>query len=233
VEKWIIIPKDIIFQEHKAEFLKDYSIHFQDNNICASCKSKLDDYYKNFKEVFIMKTKNLNKEYKVADAYNGVQLEFGSNVILSNQNFTEEIGLMFLAKRKNGKKLFEKLPDDIDERLKKFTEDKVFDIFDTEGNVIGTKTLSWEGDFKGYNYDQMKYDLVVVEGKDTFVAISGQQNELTLESDSEENDQEENQENDSDTKNDEDLTLTELKEKYPDITSNSKQGFLEKLNSQN
>lgn len=124
MERWIKYDKSVIFRNHKAEFLKDYALYFGNNNLCASCPSKLDSYYNDFNRVFIMKLPFGDRRFIVKKKYNGLPLEFGSNIILSNANMTKDLAITFITKHSKGKNLFEKLPENIDELINESSSDQ-------------------------------------------------------------------------------------------------------------
>jgi hypothetical protein len=83
--KWISLEHA---KANLVEFLKDYSQTFNENNLNPSCEKCLERYFNNFK--------NLNKmentcKYRLHAKYNGIQLDFGSNIFVTNDNITDKL----------------------------------------------------------------------------------------------------------------------------------------------
>lgn len=87
-------------------FLKDYSVKFNVDNLCASCNNLIADYHKKYK-IKIGETTN-NCPYRLLDKYNGIQLEPCSNVFVNNSNITDELAEKLLQTK--GARVFAKMP---------------------------------------------------------------------------------------------------------------------------
>jgi hypothetical protein len=101
--KWISLEHA---KANLVEFLKDYSETFNENNLNPSCDKCLERYFNNFK--------NLNKmentcKYKLHEKYNGIQLDFGSNVFVTNDNITDKLALQLIKNK--GAHLFAEIPE--------------------------------------------------------------------------------------------------------------------------
>lgn len=116
---WTLLDKATIFtakdedgNRYLSEFMRDYMKMFPNTDPQAGCSKCLDEYYNNF----IKKYKEMNNQventtgYKLKEKYQNIPLEFGSGVLVNNQNITEEFAIKLLE-RENGENLFETLPE--------------------------------------------------------------------------------------------------------------------------
>src|SRR5690625_4628739 len=90
-----------------TEFLKDYHTLYggSPNAGCGKC---LNSYY----DKMITKKNTTMSKYRLKKKYDGISLGFGSNVIVSNRNMTDEKAKQLIATHPRGKELFDKLPED-------------------------------------------------------------------------------------------------------------------------
>jgi hypothetical protein len=114
--KWISLEHA---KANLVEFLKDYSQTFNENNLNPSCEKCLERYFNNFK--------NLNKmentcKYKLHAKYNGIQLDFGSNIFVTNDNITDKLAKELIKNK--GTHLFAEIPEPQEKAEKKQTSKK-------------------------------------------------------------------------------------------------------------
>lgn len=115
---WLKLDKVTIFtgtdgngNRYLSRFLKDYKEAFPGTDPNAGCQRCLDDYYqKLIKHISIMKTVKNESGFVLKEKYQNIPLRFGSKVLVNNSNMTVEYGRELL-KRKNGEKLFDKIPE--------------------------------------------------------------------------------------------------------------------------
>ncbi|MDV7399001.1 hypothetical protein RZS08_46765, partial [Arthrospira platensis SPKY1] len=88
-------------------FLIDYSREFSEFNLCASCENKLVNYHAKWCKRF--KIMGRKCDYRLKLKYEGIQLEFGSTVFVTNENLTNEIGAKLLKEK--GEHLFDLIPE--------------------------------------------------------------------------------------------------------------------------
>lgn len=106
----IFTSKDSDGNRYLSLFLQDYKQAFPDVRVIAGCRGCLEEYYRKYiKHIPIMKVIK-NSGYVLKKKYNGIPLKFGSQIYVSNANLTDDLAKELL-KRKNGKDLFEKMPE--------------------------------------------------------------------------------------------------------------------------
>ncbi len=95
------------------QFAQDYHKVFQ-TDVCPNCK----DFPVKFQN-FLIKIKMSQEEsnFKLKEKYDGLPLEFGSQVYVTNANITNENALKLLKNHPKGKDLFQTLPDNLDELI--------------------------------------------------------------------------------------------------------------------
>lgn len=86
-------------------FLKEYETIFK-TKVNAGCSKCLKNYYNNYKKKIM---KNVNSNYKLKQKYNGIPLEFGSNIFVNNENITDAFAEKLLE-RFDAEKIFEIYP---------------------------------------------------------------------------------------------------------------------------
>ncbi len=114
---WLAIDKVSIFSgkdengnRYLSQFLQDYKQVFDRDEINAGCPKCLENYYQKFTKHLSRMGQKETSNYRLKAKYNGISLGFGSNVIISNRNITDELGAQLLEKHPAGKQLFEKYP---------------------------------------------------------------------------------------------------------------------------
>ncbi|SOC79821.1 hypothetical protein SAMN06296241_1358 [Salinimicrobium sediminis] len=108
----IFTGKDENGNRYLSQFLKDYKDTFHPDMINAGCSKCLEDYYQKFiKHLSTMSKKDTNSGYKLRAKYNGIPLEFGSPVQVSNANLTDELAQKLLKNHPAGEDLFETIPE--------------------------------------------------------------------------------------------------------------------------
>lgn len=101
-------------------FLIDYKNEFHVQNVNASCKKCINSYHTEFIKKY-NKMENVSK-YKLLPKREGLQLEFGSSIFVSNRNLTDEYAEILIARYKAVKKdfklsdLFEVYPEPTQEK---------------------------------------------------------------------------------------------------------------------
>lgn len=79
-------------------FLKDYAKEFNITTLNASCKKCLNTYLQNYKSKMMIMDSNC--KYILHKKREGIQLEFGSNIFVNNNNITEEYANKLISKFK-------------------------------------------------------------------------------------------------------------------------------------
>lgn len=79
-------------------FLIDYKNEFHVENVNASCQKCINSYHTEFIKKFT-KMENISK-YKLLPKREGLQLEFGSSIFVSNRNLTDEYAEILIARYK-------------------------------------------------------------------------------------------------------------------------------------
>lgn len=115
-------------------FLKEYTELFSEK-VNPSCHKCLNSYLEKYKNHFNMK-KN-ESGYVLHAKYEGMPLEFGSQVFVNNNNITEEYAKKLL-KQENGKRFFASMP----EGKKEEKTPKNFEIELTQKDIDGNETLA-------------------------------------------------------------------------------------------
>ena len=121
---WYKIDMETVFtgtDEHGvrylSEFLSDYESNFSDS-ANAACRKCLIQYYN--KIIKYQTNKNMENSqtvFRLQAKFNGIQSSFGSSTVISNRNLTDEIAVDLIANHPHGVKLFDIIPDNIDELL--------------------------------------------------------------------------------------------------------------------
>lgn len=107
----IFTGKDENGNRYLSQFLKDYQDTFHPDMINAGCSKCLEDYYLTFTKYLSTMSKKESTGYKLKEKYNGIPLEFGSPVQVSNANLTDELAEKLIKKHPAGKDLFEVIPE--------------------------------------------------------------------------------------------------------------------------
>lgn len=117
-KSWLDFDKKTIFEgkdekgnRYLSQFLRDYKQVFPKAEINAGCGKCLEDYYTKLINHQAMKKGKPTHGYKLKAKFEGIPLHFGSQVLVTNANLTEAYAKELL-KRKNGKNLFSKIPED-------------------------------------------------------------------------------------------------------------------------
>jgi len=155
---WLSIQKETIFtgkdekgNRYLSRFLSDYKKAFNLEDINAGCKKCLDEYYKKMtKHLREMSKSNKNPQnsgYVLKAKYNGIPLKFGSPILVTNANITDEMAKDLLKNHKKGEDLFEKIPegnskpqgsDDPLKELLKYNRD----VLDAKATELGVENPS-------------------------------------------------------------------------------------------
>lgn len=114
---WKKIDKVTIFKgsdkngnRYLNAFLSEYKDIFNPDMVNAGCQRCLEDYYINFINYLQMGVEKKVTGYVLKSKYNGIPLEFGSGVLVTNTNMTQEYGDILLNNHSRGKELFDKIP---------------------------------------------------------------------------------------------------------------------------
>lgn len=114
---WSKIAKDVVFtgtdedgNRYLSEFLRDYKQTFDAPNIEAGCARCLNDYYLKLTSTLHKMTKVKNSGYRLKAKYNGIPLNFGSQIQVFNSNLSDELAEELLEKHPAGAELFDQLP---------------------------------------------------------------------------------------------------------------------------
>ncbi len=92
-----------------VEFARDYQRRYN-SSLCISCKGKLEQGIRKFLTQDTM-DKGTNSGYVLKKKYEGIQLGFGSQLVLTSINLTDELARRFIEKHPLGEALFEKMPE--------------------------------------------------------------------------------------------------------------------------
>ena len=131
----IFTGKDEHGNRYLSQFLKDYAATFNPDMINAGCQRCLEDYYtRTIKELNTMKEPKNESGYVLKPKYQGISLEFGSNIFVTNGNITKEYGDTLLEKHPKGAELFEIVPKKKDKTL----EESLLDHTRQELDAIAT-----------------------------------------------------------------------------------------------
>lgn len=119
MENWS--EKNINFvQNNLVQFLTDYKKEFNVENVNPSCANCLQSYLNDFKK----KYKVMNKSgYVLKEKYQGIQLEFGSSVMVNNTNITKEWAKNLIKNHPLGADLFDVIPSEKPEPKEKKTKE--------------------------------------------------------------------------------------------------------------
>lgn len=114
---WLVIDKVTIFKgedesgnRYLNQFLADYKRIFNPDMINAGCQRCLEDYYTNFIKFLQMGNSTEKKEYVLKKMYNGIPLEFGSAILVTNANITKEYAEKLIKNHPRGEGLFDAIP---------------------------------------------------------------------------------------------------------------------------
>jgi len=134
------------------QFAQDYHSVFQ-TDVCPNCK----DFPVKVQN-FLIKIKMSKEEsnFKLKEKYDGLPLEFGSQVYVSNASITNENALKLLKTHPKGKDLFQTLPDNLDALLAGYgsaantTVDKptTVKMFEKEYSIEDVKSLFEKAEVK-------------------------------------------------------------------------------------
>lgn len=94
------------------QFLKDYSDTFGVKDINAGCSRCLDEYWNRFRKHQNTMKKVKNSGYKLKAKFEGIPLEFGSQIQVDNGNLSDEYAKKLIADHKLGEDLFDELPSE-------------------------------------------------------------------------------------------------------------------------
>lgn len=109
-----------------VEFAEDYKA-LMGTTLCLSCNfnSKFYEFINKLKtKKMSKKNKSTKLEFQIKPKYKGVQLGFGSNVMLTDSGLSEELALRFCIEHPRGKELFETLPENVDELIEDYPKIK-------------------------------------------------------------------------------------------------------------
>lgn len=95
------------------QFLKDYQETFHPDTINAGCSKCLDGYYSKLMKHLNTMGEVEKTQYKLKAKYNGIPLEFGSSVHVSNANLTDALAKKLIKNHPKGKELFEVVPEEV------------------------------------------------------------------------------------------------------------------------
>ena len=109
-----------------SQFAKEYKER-TGNSICVTCPSSKQKFNEFKKQKKMSKSK-----YVLKAKYNGIPLKFGSNVLVTNSNMTDEYGKQLLKNHPRGKELFESIPDGGEE---------ITNLKDLEAAITGATTV--------------------------------------------------------------------------------------------
>lgn len=92
--KWYEMNVDLIIGGKTADnvpylklFLLDYKQEFSVETVNASCQKCIVQYHKDFINKF--RTMEANSKYKLLAKREGIQLEFGGSIFVTNENITD------------------------------------------------------------------------------------------------------------------------------------------------
>jgi len=110
-------------ERYLSKFLKEYTSLFP-GAVNPSCMKCLNDYLKKYKKAMAKNTVTAeNSGYKLHKKYEGIPLEFGSPVLVTNANLSDAYAEKLLA-RKNGAALFAEVPADAKPKAAKPKKEK-------------------------------------------------------------------------------------------------------------
>ncbi|WP_172918076.1 hypothetical protein [Capnocytophaga canis] len=118
---------DDAITSRKAEVVAFYSFLFNVPNPCASCQSKLKDYWDKLNEsgLTLLNYKKMDKtnkkqssQFKIRKDISFLQMDFGSSILFNNDTITDELALQYLKINPRRIANFEEYPDDWQELLK-------------------------------------------------------------------------------------------------------------------
>ena len=96
------------------EFLTDYESTFKTQPE-AGCRKCLVRYYQQLTSKINKMNTKTTSNFRLKAMYNGIQAGHGSNQIISNASLTDEIAIDLLDNHPHGEKLFDVIPDNVDE----------------------------------------------------------------------------------------------------------------------
>lgn len=110
----VFTGKDEDGVRYLPEFLNDYQDSFLEVPE-AGCRKCLVRYYEKLtSKINKMNTKNTSN-FRLKAMFNGIQASHGSNRIISNNSLTDELAIELLDNHPHGEKLFDVIPDNVDE----------------------------------------------------------------------------------------------------------------------
>lgn len=124
---------DDAITSHKAEVVAFYSFLFNVPNPCASCQSKLKDYWDKLNEsgLTLLNYKKMDKtnkkqssQFKIRKDISFLQMDFGSSILFNNDTITDELALQYLKINPRRIVNFETYPKDWEKLLEKETSNK-------------------------------------------------------------------------------------------------------------
>ena len=116
---------------YKLQRLVSYHINIFGSTSCASCggEEKYREYYSRLKtEGLMIMERQANARYVLKDGSGTMQLEFGSNRIISPANLTDELAVEFLAINPNRIVKFKKFPEDWQKDVDAFKSGKAVSV---------------------------------------------------------------------------------------------------------
>lgn len=115
---WQNVDRETVFTDvdshgnrYLSQFLSDYKKAFPASDPNAGCRKCLNDYYEKLtKHISTMGQVENKSGYVLKAKFEGIPLEFGSQILVTNSNMTKEYAEKLL-KRKHGADLFEIIPE--------------------------------------------------------------------------------------------------------------------------
>lgn len=158
---WLVVDKVSIFtgkdengNRYLNQFLKEYQETFNPDMINAGCQRCLEDYYLKFtKYLQSMSQPKTLSAYKLKEKYNGIPLEFGSQIQVSNSNMTDAYAEQLLKSHPKGADLFETLPEVSEESSNKASNEAA-DLLSLTRKQLNAKAADLGLDPKSYSNKQ-------------------------------------------------------------------------------
>jgi TATA-binding protein-associated factor Taf7 len=134
--KWLnMSPEDVKsgLNEAGQRHLVEFSEHYKEvtgETLCLTCSfnSKFYKFTSKIKGLNMLPTENKVKKetgFLLKEKYQGVSLGFGSQEMLSHKNMTTEKAVKFYAEHPAGAKLFREVPENIEELVEAYQEEKL------------------------------------------------------------------------------------------------------------
>ena len=120
-------------------FVQDY-IKVFGVDVCPNCK----DFPVKFQNYLNKTAMSKESKFQLKKMYEGLPLEFGSQVYVTNANITDENALQLIKNHPRGKELFEVLPDNVNELLgagNKSDKPAAVKMFDKDFSIEEVKSL--------------------------------------------------------------------------------------------